>query len=125
VTKVKITTNPDIITEQKGEIKARFTCLTTAAQVAAPAPMVVPPALACLARGSGSGGYGAGGWGSFIRGTDAGVGGSSFDAGRAQILIAQFQTGNGEVVITEPPAAVPEPACDGCSAPVVASPAGE
>jgi PEP-CTERM motif len=38
------------------------------------------------------------------------VGGGSFDAGTDQILMADFQTGNGEVVITEVGAAVPEPA---------------
>jgi hypothetical protein len=34
-------------------------------------------------------------------------GGGSFDAGLDQILVAGFQTGNGEIVITE---LVPEPA---------------
>jgi hypothetical protein len=38
------------------------------------------------------------------------VGGGSFDAGTDQILMADFQTGNGEVVITEVVAAVPEQA---------------
>jgi PEP-CTERM motif len=37
-------------------------------------------------------------------------GGGSLDAGTDQILVADFQTGNGEVVITELAAAVPEPA---------------
>jgi PEP-CTERM motif len=47
-----------------------------------------------------------------VRGAAAvggGGGGGSFDAGIDQILIADFQTGNGEVVITEIGAAVPEP----------------
>jgi hypothetical protein len=39
-----------------------------------------------------------------------GGGGGSFDAGTDQILVADFQTGNGEVVITDLAAAVPEPA---------------
>ncbi len=39
-----------------------------------------------------------------------GGGGGSFDAGTDQILLADFQTGNGEVMITELAAAVPEPA---------------
>ena len=37
-------------------------------------------------------------------------GGGSFDAGTNQILVADFRTGNGEVVISELAAAVPEPA---------------
>jgi hypothetical protein len=41
---------------------------------------------------------------------DPGGGGGSFDAGIDQILIPDFQTGNGEVIITEVAAAVPEPA---------------
>jgi len=36
-------------------------------------------------------------------------GGGSFDAGRDQILMADFRTGNGEVIITELAAEVPEP----------------
>jgi PEP-CTERM motif len=40
----------------------------------------------------------------------AGGGGGSFDAGTDQLLVADFRTGNGEVVITEIAAAVPEPA---------------
>jgi hypothetical protein len=58
--------------------------------------------------GGGGGGYsgGAGGFGS-IGGGVGGGGGGSFDAGTDQILVADFQTGNGEVVITE---LVPEPA---------------
>ena len=43
-------------------------------------------------------------------GNNPGGGGGSFDAGTNQILIADFQSGNGEVVITELAAAVPEPA---------------
>ena len=39
-----------------------------------------------------------------------GGGGGSFDAGTNQILVADFQTGDGEVIITELAAAVPEPA---------------
>jgi hypothetical protein len=39
-----------------------------------------------------------------------GGGGGSFDAGTDQILVADFQTANGEVIITELAAAVPEPA---------------
>jgi hypothetical protein len=41
---------------------------------------------------------------------DPGGGGGSFDGGTDQILIADFQTGNGEVMITELATAVPEPA---------------
>ena len=37
-------------------------------------------------------------------------GGGSFDAGLDQILVAGFQSGNGEVIITELATAVPEPA---------------
>jgi hypothetical protein len=50
--------------------------------------------------GGGGGGYsggGAGGLGTFGRGG----GGGSFDAGTDQILVADLQTGNGEVVIME------------------------
>jgi hypothetical protein len=36
--------------------------------------------------------------------------GGFFDAGTGQLLVADFRTGNGEVVITEVAAAVPEPA---------------
>ena len=45
----------------------------------------------------------------FLR-CDGGGGGGSFDAGTNQILVADFQTGDGEVIITELAAAVPEPA---------------
>ena len=57
----------------------------------------------------GGGGYsgGAGGFGT-PGGSETGGGGGSFDAGTDQILMADFQTGNGEVVITE--LATPEPA---------------
>ena len=56
----------------------------------------------------GGGGYSGGGGGSADH-TFAGPGGGggSFDAGIEQILLADFRTGNGEVVITE---VVPEPA---------------
>jgi hypothetical protein len=58
----------------------------------------------------GGGGYSGGGGGFRSAGGDApGGGGGSFDAGTDQILLADFQTGNGEVVITEL-AAMPEPA---------------
>jgi hypothetical protein len=40
---------------------------------------------------------------------EAGFGGGSFDAGTNQILMADIQTGNGEVIITELAAEVPEP----------------
>jgi hypothetical protein len=43
-------------------------------------------------------------------GIGPGGGGGSFDAGTDQILVADFQTGNGEVIITELAAEVPEPA---------------
>jgi len=43
-------------------------------------------------------------------GFSPGGGGGSFDAGTDQILVADFQAGNGEVIITELAAAVPEPA---------------
>jgi hypothetical protein len=57
--------------------------------------------------GGGGGGYSGGGGAFFTPGSDgAGGGGGSFDAGTDQILAADFQTGNGEVVITE---LVPEP----------------
>jgi uncharacterized protein (TIGR03382 family) len=46
--------------------------------------------------GGGGGGYSSGG--AYLGGGD---GGGSFDAGINQILIANFHTGNGEVVITE------------------------
>jgi hypothetical protein len=58
--------------------------------------------------GGGGGGYSGGGGGISMAGAGgAGGGGGSFDAGIDQILMADFQTGNGEVVITE---LVPEPA---------------
>jgi hypothetical protein len=59
---------------------------------------------------------GGGGGGSFVVGPGntplviAGGGGGSFDAGDNQILMADFQTGYGEVIITELAAEVPEPA---------------
>jgi hypothetical protein len=64
------------------------------------------------AGGAGGGsGYSAGGGGIRSAGGDGpGGGGGSFDAGTDQILVADLQTGNGEVVITELAAAVPEPA---------------
>jgi hypothetical protein len=59
--------------------------------------------------GGGGGGYsGGGGAGCGEIMCGPGGGGGSFDAGTDQILVADFQTGNGEVVITE--IAVPEPA---------------
>jgi PEP-CTERM motif len=59
----------------------------------------------------GGGGYSGGGGGSRSAGAHGpGGGGGSFDAGTDQILMADFQTGNGEVVITALAAAVPEPA---------------
>jgi hypothetical protein len=63
-------------------------------------------------RGSGGGGgYSGGGGGLGSPGGGAsGGGGGSFDAGADQILVADFQTGNGQVIITELAAAeVPEP----------------
>jgi hypothetical protein len=79
--------------------------------------------------GAGSGGFGGGGAGSVDgsggggggysggasgdcggTGCTGGGGGGSFDAGTDQILVGDFQSGNGEVVITELAAAVPEPA---------------
>ncbi|HEY1432730.1 MAG TPA: PEP-CTERM sorting domain-containing protein [Stellaceae bacterium] len=61
--------------------------------------------------GAGGGGGYSGGAGGFSgnMGLGAGGGGGSFDAGTDQILVADFQTGNGEVIITELAAAVPEP----------------
>jgi hypothetical protein len=57
----------------------------------------------------GGGGYSGGGGGPFSSGTrGSGGGGGSFDAGLDQILVADFQSDNGEVVITE--VATPEPA---------------
>ena len=68
----------------------------------------------CVKRGGGGGGggYSGGGGGSFssMGNLPPGGGGGSFDAGTDQILLADFQTSNGEVVITEIAAAVPEPA---------------
>jgi hypothetical protein len=71
--------------------------------------------------GGGGGGLGGGGGGGYSGGGGGGAGGpdfpfgpggggGSFDAGIDQILVADFQTGNGEVIITELAAAVPEPA---------------
>jgi hypothetical protein len=62
--------------------------------------------------GGGGGGYSGGGGAGPVGaiGCQGGGGGGSFDAGTNQILQAGFQTGNGEVVITEVAAAVPEPA---------------
>jgi hypothetical protein len=59
--------------------------------------------------GAGGGGGYSGGAGSehTAGGSSPGGGGGSFDAGTDQILVADLQTGNGEVVITE---LVPEPA---------------
>ena len=58
--------------------------------------------------GGGGGGYsGGGGGGGDHTYSYPGGGGGSFDAGIDQILLADFRTGNGEVVITE---LVPEPA---------------
>jgi hypothetical protein len=57
------------------------------------------------------GGYSGGGSGIFsVGGYGPGGGGGSFDAGFDQILMADYWSGNGEVVITEVAAAVPEPA---------------
>jgi len=59
----------------------------------------------------GGGGYSGGAGGSCTHVGCIGVGGGgSFDAGTNQILVADFRTGNGEVVISELAAAVPEPA---------------
>jgi hypothetical protein len=60
------------------------------------------------AGAGGGGGYsgGAGGVGT-PGGSETGDGGGSFDAGTDQVLIADFQVGDGEVVITE---LIPEPA---------------
>jgi hypothetical protein len=59
----------------------------------------------------GGGGYSGGGGGFAGNEGDGGAGGGgSFDAGIDQILVADFQVGNGEIVITELAAAVPEPA---------------
>jgi hypothetical protein len=59
--------------------------------------------------GGGGGGYSGGGGGtSSPGGNGPGGGGGSFDAGADQILVADFRTGNGEVVISE--GAIPEPA---------------
>jgi hypothetical protein len=58
--------------------------------------------------GGGGGGYSGGGGGSGQHTVaNPGGGGGSFDAGTDQILLADFRTGNGEVVITE---LIPEPA---------------
>jgi PEP-CTERM motif len=55
----------------------------------------------------GGGGYSGGGGGVRSEGGRSPGGGGSFDAGTDQILVADFRTGSGEVVITE---LVPEPA---------------
>lgn len=63
------------------------------------------------ASAGGGGGYSGGGGGARSAGGQGpGGGGGSFDAGTNQILVADFRTGNGEVVITELAAVVPEPA---------------
>jgi hypothetical protein len=52
--------------------------------------------------GGGGGGYSGGGGGSWaIESATPGGGGGSFDAGTDQILVADLQTGNGEVVIMQ------------------------
>ena len=58
--------------------------------------------------GGGGGGYsgGAGAGGASNQGDAPGAGGGSFDAGMDQILVADFRTGDGEIVITQ---LVPEP----------------
>ena len=64
-----------------------------------------------LGGSGGGGGYSGGGGGSRSAGAHGpGGGGGSFNGGTDQILLADFQTGNGEVLITELAAAVPEPA---------------
>ena len=69
--------------------------------------------------GGASSGIGAGGGGGYGGGTGgfggpqaagSGFGGGSFDTGTDQILMADFQTGDGEIVITEVAEAVAEPA---------------
>src|SRR5215469_11202319 len=60
--------------------------------------------------GGGGGGYSGGdGGGAGPNGGGPGLGGDSFDSGINQILVPDFQVGNGEVVITELPIAVFEP----------------
>ena len=68
--------------------------------------------------GGGSSGGGAGGGGGYsgggggdrsAQGDGPGGAGGSFDTGTNQILVADFQTGNGEVVITKLAGEVPEP----------------
>jgi hypothetical protein len=60
-----------------------------------------------IGSAGGGGGYSGGGGGPFSPGGSSfSGGGGSFDAGTDQILVADFQTGNGEVVITE---LIPEP----------------
>jgi hypothetical protein len=64
-------------------------------------------------RGAGGGGGYSGGGGGLDGGHQGfgfGYGGGSWNAGTDQILVADFQVGNGEVIITEIAAAVPEPA---------------
>jgi hypothetical protein len=55
----------------------------------------------------GGGGYSGGGGLRSVGGAAEGGGGGSFDGGIDQILVGNFQTGNGDVLITE---LVPEPA---------------
>ena len=64
-----------------------------------------------FAGSGGGGGYSGGaGGGRSALGLGPGGGGGSFDAGTDQILVADFQAGNGEVIITELAVAAPEPA---------------
>jgi hypothetical protein len=62
--------------------------------------------------GGGGGGYSGGAGGGAVAPDEQnpGGGGGSFDAGTDQILMAGFQTGNGEVILTELVPSVPEPA---------------
>ena len=60
--------------------------------------------------GGGGGGYSGGGGGAGSAPFGLGGGGGSFDAGTDQILVPDFRIGNGEVVVTELAAEVPEPA---------------
>ena len=71
---------------------------------------------ALVLLGGGGGGYSGGGGGSHDGKTifSGGGGGGSFDAGVNQILVADFQTGNGQVIITELAAEVPEPPPSRC-----------
>ena len=93
---------------------AHFRTLPAAMASAVAAAASVAAVVAAVGGGGGGGGYSGGGAGGGFGGENhfsivPGGGGGSFDAGIDQILLADLQMGNGEVIITELAAAVPEP----------------